>query len=170
MPAKMDDIVNKLTAEIEELLAFVKQEFIKIIREMGKPEIIIPESDVKIVFFLKSKAFEKTLMKAERKGGKIRPGSPIERTPQTSFSETDATTLKLQSKKRAFHILLNCVHIRNCAFRLQMELKGYMTMTLIHEMIHTLESVTGISILRSSILKDDGFTVSIYEDWKMRRS
>jgi hypothetical protein len=168
MTTKMEDIIKELTKEGDELFEFVKQNFIKIVREMGKPEITIPEFDIKTVFFLKSKAFEKTLLKLERTKGGIRPGSPIEIYPDTNFWDSDAVTLKLQKDKNVFHILVNCVRIKNNAFKLQIELRRYLTVTFIHEMIHTLEAMTGISIIGTGFVKDDSFSIPIYEKWASR--
>jgi len=170
MKRKLEDIAEELGKESEELFAFVKQRFIEIVEGLGKPKPEFKEYDTKIVFILKQKAFVKTLEESERKDGKIGYGHKGSR--EVPHSELGGITLIFKhptnEKKRVVHILLNCAHIRREAVKFKIDLKKFTTLTLIHEMIHNLEILTNIFILRSLYLKHDGFTVPIYEAWRGR--
>jgi len=171
MKKKMEDVARELGEEREKLFTFVKQRFIESVEGLGKPKPEFKEYDTKIVFILKQKAFVKTLEESERKDGKIGYGHKELR--EVPHSELGGITLIFKhptnEKKKVVHILLNCARIRRQAVKFKIDLKELTTLTLIHEMIHNLEILTGIFILRAPSLKHDGFTLPIYEAWCERK-
>lgn len=175
MIRKMEDAAKEIQEELEELFAFVKLCFIEIMEHLGvpAPEKKLPRLQTKVMFFFGSKDFVKSLLDIERKG-KIEYGSTVERHPQgVPYSHISATTLvrKDQENKEEMlaHIFVNCPHLRVGAVKEKMEMKKYAVIILIHEMLHTLEVLTGVSFLKSTFVKEDGFTMPIYEAWERRR-
>lgn len=103
----MEDVARELQKEGEELLAFVKQRFIETVESLGKPKPKIQESDTKVTFFLKQKAFVKALLESERKDGKIGYGHKGSR--EVPHSQICGITLIFKhptnKKKKVVHIL-----------------------------------------------------------------
>jgi len=167
MTRKMEDVARELGEEREELFAFVKQRFIEIVEGLGKPKPKFKEYDTKIVFFLKQKPFVKSLEESERKDGKIGYGHKgIREVPHSKISGiTLIFKHPTNEKKKVVYILLNCARIRKEAVKFGIDMEKFTTVTLIHEMIHNLEILTGISILKSGFAKSDGFSIPIYEAW-----
>lgn len=174
MKEKMEDIARELQEETEELFAFVEQRFMEIVERLGKPKPKIPESDTSVVFFLKAKAFVKTLLGSERKDGKLVAGNHLEhKGSEVPHSKLCGITLIIKhptnEKKKFVNILINCARIRRDASKLRIGLKQFTTSVLIHEMIHNMEILTGICILKSPFFWEDGYTIPIYEAWRRRK-
>lgn len=171
---KLEDVAEEIQEELEELFAFVKLCFIEIMEHLGvpAPEKKLPRFHTEIRFFLGSKQFVKSLLDIERKG-KTEYGSTVERHPQDRpYSQICATTLvrKDQENKEEMlaHIFVNGPRLRVGAVKEKMEMKKYATIILIHEMLHTLEALTGVSFLKSTFVRDDGFTMAIYEEYEKK--
>lgn len=171
---KLEDVVMEIQEELEELFAFVKLCFIEIMEHLGvpAPEKKLPRLHTKVVFFLGSKGFVKSLLDIERKG-KTEYGSTFERHPQgVPYSHICATTLvrKDQENKEEMlaHIFVNGPRLRVDAVKEKMEIKKHATIILIHEMLHTLETLTGVSFLKSTFVRDDGFSMAIYEEYEKK--
>lgn len=175
MKKKMEDVAKEINEELEELSLFVELCFIEIMEHLGvpAPEKKLPRLHTNVVFFFGTKGFVKSLLDIERKG-KMEYGSRIERHPQgVPYSQIGATTLvrRDQENKEEMlaHIFVNCPRLRVGAVREKMELKKYATIILIHEMLHSLEQLTGVFLLKSTFVKEDGFTLPIYEAWRRRK-
>lgn len=175
MKKKMEDVAKEIQKELKELFAFVKLCFIEIMEalEVPPPEKELPRLHTKVVFFFRTKGFVKTLLDVERKG-KMDYGSTVEKHPQgVPNSEISATTLiriDQENKEEILaHILVNCPRLRMGAVKAKVELKKFATIILIHEMLHALEHLTGVSFLKSTFVKEDGFTMPIYEAWLRRK-
>lgn len=166
----MEVIAEELKQESGKLFDFVREKFTEALESEGKPKPTIPESDTKLVFFVKEKTFVKTLLESERRDGKI--GYGHKDAPEVPHTRVGGITLLLKhpknKNKKLIAILLNCPRIRTDAIRYRMGLKEMATIALIHEMIHNFEILTGVFILKSTFPQHDGYTLPIYEAWRAR--
>jgi hypothetical protein len=161
---KMRNVLEELLKEKDELYAFVGEKFRETAIRLNIPAPKgFPKVNLTIEFFLRQKDFEKSCMKFDGYYG-----SPIEkRLENLPVSRTGAVTLtQKKDGKLTAYIFVNCIRERAEAAKNKLALKKMLTVSLIHEMCHVKEAQTGVYLLKSSVLTEDGFSLPVYEAWQ----